>query len=108
MKLFRCTTCGFVLTPQGDRYLRKHIGHRLTSGGNVKFFEQPKVWIWRGNGMAKKIVRVLLGIPTKGNTDPEAYDNRLELCMHIGNLTDSITSRRRRNIVEQHTTYQMM
>lgn len=36
--------------------------------------------------MAKKIVRVLLGIPTKGNTDPEAYDNRLELAMHIGNL----------------------
>jgi len=36
--------------------------------------------------MAKKIVRVLLGIPTKGNTDPEAYDNRLELATHLGNL----------------------
>ena len=39
-----------------------------------------------GAGMDKKIVRILLGIPTKGNTDPEAYDNRLELCMHLGNL----------------------
>jgi len=38
------------------------------------------------SGMAKKIVRVLLGIPTKGNTDPEAYDNRLELAIHLGNL----------------------
>lgn len=39
-----------------------------------------------GAGMAKKIVKVLLGIPTKGNTDAEAYDNRLELAMHLGNL----------------------
>lgn len=36
--------------------------------------------------MAKKVVRILLGIPTKGNTDPEAYDNRLELAIHLGNL----------------------
>jgi hypothetical protein len=34
----------------------------------------------------KKVVRVLLGIPTKGNTDPEAYDNRLEMAIHLGNL----------------------
>jgi hypothetical protein len=39
-----------------------------------------------GSGMAKKIIRVLLGIPTKGNTDPEAYDNRLEMAIHLGNL----------------------
>ena len=36
--------------------------------------------------MAKKIVKVLLGIPTKGKADPEAYDNRLEMAMHMGNL----------------------
>lgn len=34
----------------------------------------------------KKIIRILLGIPTKGNTDPEAYDNRLEMAIHMGNL----------------------
>ena len=39
-----------------------------------------------GARMAKKIIKVLVGIPTKGNTDPEAYDNRLEMFMHLGNL----------------------
>ena len=36
--------------------------------------------------MAKKIIKVIIGIPTKGNTDPEAYDNRLEMFIHLGNL----------------------
>ena len=36
--------------------------------------------------MARKIIRVLLGIPTKGGTDPESYDNRLEMAIHLGNL----------------------
>jgi hypothetical protein len=34
----------------------------------------------------KKIVRVLIGIPDEGHTDSEAYDNRLEMFLHLGNL----------------------
>lgn len=34
----------------------------------------------------KKIVKVLFGMPTMGAVDPEAYDNRLEMVMHLGNL----------------------
>ncbi len=34
----------------------------------------------------KKIIRVLVGIPNEGHTDCEAYDNRLEMFMHLGNL----------------------
>lgn len=37
-------------------------------------------------GDDKKIVRVLVGGPKAGDTDTEAYDNRLEMYMHLGNL----------------------
>lgn len=34
----------------------------------------------------KKIIRVLWGGPKAGDTDTEAYDNRLEMAFHLGNL----------------------
>jgi len=34
----------------------------------------------------KKIIKVLFGIPNEGNTDPFAYDNRMDMCMHLGAL----------------------
>lgn len=34
----------------------------------------------------KKVVRVLLGIPNEGHTEPEAYDNRIEMGIHLGSL----------------------
>lgn len=36
--------------------------------------------------MDKKIVRVLVGGPKAGDTDSEAYDDRLSMFMHLGNL----------------------
>lgn len=36
--------------------------------------------------MGKKIVKVLIGLPKAGDTDPEAYDNRLEMVFHLGAL----------------------
>jgi hypothetical protein len=34
----------------------------------------------------RKIVKVLIGIPNEGHTDCEAYDNRLEMFLHLGIL----------------------
>lgn len=34
----------------------------------------------------KRVIRVLVGGPKAGDTDAEAYDNRLEMYMHLGNL----------------------
>jgi hypothetical protein len=34
----------------------------------------------------KKIVKIMFGIPTEGNTDPFAYDNRMVLSQHLGAL----------------------
>lgn len=31
-------------------------------------------------------VRVMFGIPNEGHTEPEAYDNRMEMCFHLGAL----------------------
>jgi hypothetical protein len=39
-----------------------------------------------GNGATKKVIKVLVGIPNEGHTDSEAYDNRLEMFMHLGIL----------------------
>ena len=36
--------------------------------------------------MAKKVIRILWGGPKAGDTDTEAYDNRLEMATHLGNL----------------------
>tara|TARA_B100001964_G_C14184786_1_gene578086 strand:+ start:272 stop:1051 length:780 start_codon:yes stop_codon:yes gene_type:complete len=33
-----------------------------------------------------KIIKVLFGIPNEGHTECQAYDNRLEMCFHLGNL----------------------
>ena len=33
-----------------------------------------------------KTVKVLVGIPKDGKTEPRAYDNRMELCFHLGAL----------------------
>lgn len=38
------------------------------------------------NMLDKKIIKVAIGIPTKGMTDATAYDNDLELLAHIGML----------------------
>ena len=34
----------------------------------------------------KKIVKVVVAIPNEGHTLPEGYDNRMQMCFHLGNL----------------------
>jgi len=34
----------------------------------------------------KRVIKVLFGIPNEGGTDPFAYDNRMEMCFHLGIL----------------------
>lgn len=38
------------------------------------------------NNGKKKIVKVAFGIPNEGHTEPEAYDNRMVMCQHMGAL----------------------
>ncbi len=35
---------------------------------------------------ARKVVKVLFGIPNEGHTECESYDNRLEMAFHLGSL----------------------
>lgn len=37
-------------------------------------------------GYPVKTVKVLFGLPKDGKTEPKAYDNRMELCFHLGAL----------------------
>ena len=34
----------------------------------------------------KTVIKILLGIPDEGHTEPEAYDNRIEMGIHLGVL----------------------
>lgn len=34
----------------------------------------------------KKLVKVMFAIPNEGHTEPEAYDNRMQFCCHLGAL----------------------
>lgn len=34
----------------------------------------------------RKVIKILFGIPDEGHTEPEAYDNRIEMGIHIGIL----------------------
>jgi GT2 family glycosyltransferase len=34
----------------------------------------------------KRLIKILFGIPNEGGTDASAYDNRMEMCFHLGTL----------------------
>ena len=40
----------------------------------------------KGQGSGKRLIKVLVGIPNEGHTEVQAYDNRLEMFLHLGNL----------------------
>ncbi len=54
MKLYRCWTCGMVLTISTQKCLRNHAGHRFSNTEYIKFHEYPKVWLWRLQAWLKR------------------------------------------------------
>ncbi len=70
---------------KGDLWKEEYCSSKIgpQKGFNKK---QDVEWDDTDNGVERKVIKVLMGIPNEGHTLCESYDNRLEMAFHMGSL----------------------